>query len=332
MVNVPSLLRRRTAQDSNGDGVVDARDGQPVVTDRDADRATYRSGSLATDGERDADAARRGAEREAAADAAQRSTTPAADPTGRHRRRTAHQRRHGRGGPDPDAERRAAERGALARAATARSAVDGTRSAAAARPSTVDDEPRTPTDPIRVADAGPVRTAPRPVDTDRPTDRNPTTPAGPTTPTAGVATRPADRDRVAADEARPEPPVVAGPKPRASLLATLGLIVSVVGAAFVLTGTLAGYGIALGALGAVFSVLGLIATRRRHVAGTTDALIGVLVGLAAVVLGVLALHRPVRLADHRRRLGGAGSASGLTHSLWTGSDGHFDLAGVRRRR
>ncbi|WP_194823623.1 thrombospondin [Micromonospora sp. S-DT3-3-22] len=230
MVNVPSLLRRRTAaQDSNGDGVVDARDGQPVVTDRDADRATYRSGSLATDGERDA-----------------------------------------------DDERRAAERGALARAATARSAVDGTRSAAAARSTTVDDEPRTPTDPIRVTDP-----APRPVP-DRPVDRDRT----PVPPPPPAGTRPGDR--VDTDGADPQPPVVAGPKPRTSLLATLGLIVSVVGAAFVLTGTLAGYGIALGALGAVCSVLGLIATRRRHVAGTTDALVGVLVGLAAVVLGVLA--------------------------------------------
>ena len=193
MVNVPSLLRRRTAQDSNGDGVVDARDGQPVVTDRDADRATYRSGSLATDDERDADAARRTTERDTDAGGV------GGRPTGE---RTVD------AGPDADAERRAAERGALARAATARSAVDGTRSAAAARPSTVDDEPRTPTDPIRVADAGPVRTAPHPVDADRPTDRDRTTPVDPTTPTAGVATRPANRDRVAADEARPEPPVV----------------------------------------------------------------------------------------------------------------------------
>ena len=80
-----------------------------------------------------------------------------------------------------------------------------------------------------------------------------------------------------------------GPKPRASLLATLGLIVSVAGAMFVLTGTLAGYGIGLGAFGAVLAVLGLMATRRRHVAGKTDALFGVLIGLAAVVIGVLAM-------------------------------------------
>ncbi|MFE7871560.1 thrombospondin [Micromonospora humida] len=246
MVNVPSLLRRRTAQDSNGDGVVDARDGQPVVTDRDGDRTTYRSGSPTADGQRDADVARRTAE--------------------------------GRAATDGDAEQRAAERAALARAATARSAVDGTRSAAAARSTTVDDEPRTPTDPMRVTDP-----APRPVP-DRPVDRDRT----PVAPPPPVDARPVDRDRVDTDGADPQPPVVAGPKPRTSLLATLGLIVSVVGAAFVLTGTLAGYGIALGALGAVCSVLGLIATRRRHVAGTTDALVGILVGLAAVVLGVLA--------------------------------------------
>ncbi|MEU3454477.1 DUF4190 domain-containing protein [Micromonospora sp. NPDC006766] len=84
-------------------------------------------------------------------------------------------------------------------------------------------------------------------------------------------------------------PAALGPKPRASLLATVGLIVSVVGALFVLTGTLAGYGIGLGAVGAVLAVLGLIATRRRHVAGKTDALIGIVVGLAAVVLGVVAM-------------------------------------------
>ncbi|MFD0783675.1 thrombospondin, partial [Micromonospora azadirachtae] len=61
------------------------------------------------------------------------------------------------------------------------------------------------------------------------------------------------------------------------------------GALFVLTGTLAGYGIGLGAIGAVLSVLGLIATRRRHVAGKTDALFGIALGLAAVVVGVLAM-------------------------------------------
>ncbi|KXK63081.1 hypothetical protein AWW66_04640 [Micromonospora rosaria] len=100
-----------------------------------------------------------------------------------------------------------------------------------------------------------------------------------------------DRD-VPAPEPTTDPrpaPVVAGAKPRASLLATLGLVVGVAGALFVLTGTLAGYGIGLGAAGAVLSVLGLVATRRRHVAGKIDALLGIGFGLGAVVVGILAM-------------------------------------------
>ncbi|MEV0805809.1 thrombospondin [Micromonospora sp. NPDC050200] len=161
----------------------------------------------------------------------------------------------------------AAERAALARAATARS-----ETPRGSRVAPIDDEPRRTT-PGRLtgadADVQPLADpTERTVDRDR--DRD--------------LPRPVDRD-----EAGREAPVVAGPKPRASLLATLGLVVSVVGALFVLTGTLAGYGIAVGAAGAVLSVLGLLATRRRHVAGKTDALIGVLLGLAAVVLGVVAM-------------------------------------------
>ncbi|MEU2610340.1 thrombospondin [Micromonospora sp. NPDC007271] len=148
-----------------------------------------------------------------------------------------------------DAERRAAERAAAARAATGRPLG---AEAARARPG-VDPDPALE----------------RTVDLDR----------------DGRPDRPLDRSDVDDGSA----PVALGPKPRASLLATLGLIVSVVGALFVLTGTLAGYGIGLGAIGAVLAVLGLVATRRRHVAGKTDALIGVVVGLAAVVLGIVAM-------------------------------------------
>ncbi|MEV4497785.1 DMT family transporter [Micromonospora arborensis] len=165
-----------------------------------------------------------------------------------------------------EAERRAAERAAVARAAIARP-VEG--DARPARP--VDSDARPGTDPTTT------RTAERDTDLDGATRR--------TDPTDRVATaRPADPT-----PDHTEPAVVRGPKPRASLLATLGLIVSVAGALFVLTGTLAGYGIGLGAVGAVLAVLGLLATRRRHVAGKTDALFGVLIGLAAVVIGVLAM-------------------------------------------
>ncbi|MFU8872061.1 thrombospondin [Micromonospora sp. SL4-19] len=159
------------------------------------------------------------------------------------------------GEPLTDAERHAAERHAADRAATARAAAAGRPLGAETR------DTRAPIDP----DPDLERTA----DLDR----------------DGRPDRPLDRADVDGRTA----PTAPGPKPRASLLATLGLIVSVAGALFVLTGTLAGYGIGLGAAGAVLAVLGLIATRRRHVAGKTDALIGILVGLGAVVLGIMAM-------------------------------------------
>ncbi|MET7947378.1 thrombospondin [Micromonospora sp. NPDC005324] len=277
MVRIPSLSRRSEpapTRDENLDGRVDGSDtpvtetaqsddsaGRPVVTDRDADQTTYRSAGAS-------------------------------------------------GGQTSEAERRANERAAVARAATARPAdteprgtarpvapepVNGTARPVAPEPlnSTtrpVTPEPRTGTANKVETESRPVvapttaRTAERDADLDSTTSRPDTTDRvttdrdttdRPVDPTPGVST--------------PEPPVTRGPKPRASLLATLGLIVSVVAAMFVLTGTLAGYGIGLGAFGAVLAVLGLMATRRRHVAGKTDALFGVLIGLAAVVIGVLAM-------------------------------------------
>ncbi|BFU42595.1 hypothetical protein [Krasilnikovia sp. MM14-A1004] len=84
-------------------------------------------------------------------------------------------------------------------------------------------------------------------------------------------------------------PVTAVPKPRASLLATLGLIAAVTSALLVLSGPLVGYGIGLAALALVLSLAGFSATGKRHVAGKTDALIGMCVALGAIVVGVLAL-------------------------------------------
>ncbi|MEU1846064.1 thrombospondin [Micromonospora sediminicola] len=223
----------------NGDGVVDARDGntaadaptdRPVVTDRDATQTTYRSGATATGSERAAEADR-------VADA---DRVEVAERTG-------------------EPERRAAQRAAAARAVTR-------------RPS---GPTATPVDPDPTRD--------RTVDLDG--DGRPDRPVDPTV--AGPVVRPVDTDGDGRPDREPDPALTK--KPRASLLATLGLIVSVVGALFVLSGTLAGYGIGLGAVGAVLAVLGLIATRRRHVAGKTDALIGVAVGVAAVVLGVVAM-------------------------------------------
>jgi hypothetical protein len=109
-----------------------------------------------------------------------------------------------------------------------------------------------------------------------------------------ATTVPADRyatdgefDRAQADADRPV--VVEGRRPRASLLATLSLITGVVAALAVLTGVLAGPGVALGIVAALLALGGVGATARRHVAGKSDALFGLVLGTAAVVVGVLAL-------------------------------------------
>ncbi|BCB87135.1 hypothetical protein [Phytohabitans suffuscus] len=78
-----------------------------------------------------------------------------------------------------------------------------------------------------------------------------------------------------------------GPRPRSSLMATLALVVGLVSALAVLTGTLAGYGIAAGALAALLAFAGMSATRRRHVAGRTEAMLALVLGLGAVVFGIL---------------------------------------------
>jgi hypothetical protein len=78
-------------------------------------------------------------------------------------------------------------------------------------------------------------------------------------------------------------------KPRSSLLATLGLIFSVASALLVLSGPLLGYGIGLAVLALILSLGGISATGSRHVSGKTDALIGMVLSLGAIVVGVLAL-------------------------------------------
>ncbi|MFJ6951551.1 thrombospondin [Micromonospora aurantiaca (nom. illeg.)] len=259
------ILSRRnspaTSTDTNGDGVVDERDrtaeqpaGRPVVTDRDEERTTYRSAATATDDERARDAA---TDRDAR-DLGATTTDGRTSATTTDARIAADDER------DAEARRRAADRGAAARAVTGRRVDADTRTAPVTDARTVGAAPAAERTVDLDRDGRPDRT-----DLDR--DGRPD----------GTDT---DRDgRVD----RPEPYTTK--RPRASLLATLGLIVSVVGALFVLSGTLAGYGIGVGAVGAVLAVLGLIATRRRHVAGKTDALIGIAVGLAAVVLGIVAM-------------------------------------------
>ncbi|MBW6438883.1 hypothetical protein KZ829_34650 [Actinoplanes hulinensis] len=90
-----------------------------------------------------------------------------------------------------------------------------------------------------------------------------------------------------------EPVAVAVPSPapraRAGFLATLGLVLSVAGAMLVLSGPLLGYGIGVAAVALIISLAGVFATRKRHVAGKTSALIGMVLSIGAIVLGVLAL-------------------------------------------
>ncbi len=81
----------------------------------------------------------------------------------------------------------------------------------------------------------------------------------------------------------------AGPRPRASMLATLSLVFGVAAALTVLTGLLTGPGVALGLLAAIFGIGGMSATGRRHVAGKSDALLGLALALGAIVVGTLTL-------------------------------------------
>jgi hypothetical protein len=121
---------------------------------------------------------------------------------------------------------------------------------------------------------------------DRPdTDRTDTDRTG----TDRTGTDRTDDYRAGAGRAGAGEPVVAGPKPRASLLATLALIAGVAAALLVLSGPLIPYGIGVAGLALVLSLGGIHATGRRHVAGKTDALIGMVLALAAIVVGVLAL-------------------------------------------
>ncbi|GAA4435665.1 hypothetical protein [Phytohabitans houttuyneae] len=86
----------------------------------------------------------------------------------------------------------------------------------------------------------------------------------------------------------PEPvPEPVGPRPRSSLMATLALIVGVVAALATLTGVLAGYGIVAGGLAVLLAIAGVSATGRRHVAGRSEAMLALVLGLGAVVFGIL---------------------------------------------
>jgi hypothetical protein len=80
-----------------------------------------------------------------------------------------------------------------------------------------------------------------------------------------------------------------GPRPRASFFATLSLMLGLAAALTVMTGVLAGPGVGLGLLATFAAIGGIAATSRRHVAGKGDATLGMVLGLAAIIVGVLAM-------------------------------------------
>jgi hypothetical protein len=77
----------------------------------------------------------------------------------------------------------------------------------------------------------------------------------------------------------------------------MALAIGVAASFTVLTGVLAGPGAVLGLIAAVFAIGGIAATRQGHVAGTGSAALGLVLGLAALALGVLALMGAVGWLD-----------------------------------
>ena len=57
----------------------------------------------------------------------------------------------------------------------------------------------------------------------------------------------------------------------------------------VLTGSLAGPGVAIGVVAAFVGLSGMAASSASHVTGRGNAMLGMLLGLAAIVAGVLAM-------------------------------------------
>jgi hypothetical protein len=78
-------------------------------------------------------------------------------------------------------------------------------------------------------------------------------------------------------------------RPRVSLTATLGLTTSLIALCATLTGLLAPAGFVIGVLGVLFSIAGMIVASRPQLTGHSLAILGVLVGLAAIVLSALAM-------------------------------------------
>ncbi|GAA2621399.1 hypothetical protein GCM10010399_60610 [Dactylosporangium fulvum] len=132
---------------------------------------------------------------------------------------------------------------------------------------------------------------------DRDTDRDGIADSRETTTT--TLRRSIDREAPPAPVSPPPPPVAeVRPAPaRASMTAALGLILGVAGVAVALTGLLAPWAIAVGALGLLFSFGGIVAGARPGVAGRGLGSLGVLVNGTAIVFAILAMTGQVSWLD-----------------------------------
>jgi hypothetical protein len=72
-------------------------------------------------------------------------------------------------------------------------------------------------------------------------------------------------------------------------MATISLALAVAAVFTAATGLLAAAGAALGLLAAIFAVGGIRASSQRHIAGTGSAVMGLVLGLVALAVGVLAV-------------------------------------------
>jgi hypothetical protein len=98
-----------------------------------------------------------------------------------------------------------------------------------------------------------------------------------------VVDRPvAEDERVAEVERRPWA--------HSSAAAICGLVIGVLALAATFTGLLAPLGVAVGVIGALFSVGGLVTASRRGVTGHSAAFVGLVASMAAIILGVLAIQ------------------------------------------
>lgn len=108
-----------------------------------------------------------------------------------------------------------------------------------------------------------------------------------------------DRDRDGVDdrtEPRPAPPAQKI-RARASLIATIALIVGLTSVYAALTGRLAPVAVALGVIGLLLSFAGLSATGRPRIAGGGLAVFALLLSIGGAVLGVLAMTGSVPWLD-----------------------------------